>query len=192
MQTMLLSVRSFARRHDELPAFHAAAIVLGFVIASLCTTGLFILAITVHACLDLVKFRDVHGLAWRPALVQALRTNVVMMTLVVTGLTASMYLHPSFGLLAGLSGIALAEGSLARAGAVVLPKFAVLQHLSGRLDTLMGSCEAGPRPFGTVEKSFLALFIAALALLLAGPTLLHVPLSTYLLVLRFELTPGVL
>lgn len=192
MQTLLLSARWFARRHDELPAFHAAAIVLAFVIASLCTTGLFVLAITAHACLDWVKFRDVYRLSWRAAAAQAIRTNVVMATLILTGLTASMYLHPSFGLLAGLTGIALAEGSLVRGMAIVLPKFAVLRHLSGRWEALMGVHDPKPQAFGPVEKSFLALFVTALALLVAGPSLLHVPVSTYLLVLRVELTPGIL
>ncbi len=193
MQTLLFSFRSFARQHDELPAFHAAAIVLTFVIASLCTTGFFLLVITAHACLDLVKFHDVHGLSWRASTAQAMRSTIVMFTLLLTGLTASMYLHPSLGIIAGLSGIALAEASVLRGMATVLPKFMALQQLSGRAAGLLDWTDLErPRAFGPSERSYLAVLVTLVLLLSAAPILLNVPLSTYLLVLRIELTPGLL
>ena len=193
MQTLLLSVRSFARRHDDLPAFHAAAIVLAFVIASLCTTGLFLLAVTAHACLDLVKFHDGHGLSWRASAVQALRSNVVTFTLLLTALTASLYLHPSFGMIAGFSGIALAQGSVLRALAMSLPKYFALQQMTERVGSLWNWIDAEePRAFGPCERSYLALAVTMLFLLMAAPVLLDIPLNVYALVLRIELTPGVI
>ena len=61
MQRVATRLRTFAWVHDELPAFHAAYLVLTFLTAALFNFGVFALLIAAHMMLDFVKYREVHG-----------------------------------------------------------------------------------------------------------------------------------
>ena len=55
MPHTLASARLFAHRHDELPAFHAAYLVITVLCAALLSLGAFAALIVAHIALDYVK-----------------------------------------------------------------------------------------------------------------------------------------
>lgn len=119
----------FARMHDDLPAFHAAYILLTLVSAAVFNLGVFALLILVHMILDIIKYHDIHQLSWRGIMEGVFRESLIDITLFFVGLTFALYLHSSIPVIAGLSGIARAQITLLRGFGTLIPKFFILQHL---------------------------------------------------------------
>lgn len=120
------SIRSFAYRHDDLPAFHAAYLVLTFLAAALFNLGFFAVLIALHMALDVSKYRDVHGCSWKKTIEGVVRESIVDVSLLLMGLTVAIYLHPTLPLFIGVQGLMLAEITLLRAVGVITPKLKIL------------------------------------------------------------------
>ena len=120
--------RTFAHIHDELPAFHAAYLVMTLLVASMFNLGAFALLIVVHMVLDIVKYREHHQMSWKLTLEGAFRESLIDITLLSVGLVFAIYLHYSVGV-SGLSGLLRAEVTVIRAVAMLVPKLKILHDL---------------------------------------------------------------
>ena len=113
--------------HDDLPAFHAAYLVLTMLAAAMFNMGVFGLLIIAHMSLDLVKYREFHGMSWRATFEGILRESLIDITLLFVGLVFGIYLHHSVGI-AGLSGLMRAEVTIIRALGTMIPKMKILHN----------------------------------------------------------------
>lgn len=127
MNTLALHVRRFAHEHDELPAFHAAYLVLAFLSALIFNLGAFGLIIVAHMALDVVKYREYHGLSWKLTWKGVWKESLVDVTLLLVGLVFSIYLHHSVGV-ASVSALMRVEISFIRTAAMLVPKLKILHH----------------------------------------------------------------
>jgi hypothetical protein len=125
---LLPSVRRFAHRHDELPAFHAAYFVITVLTAALFSLGLFTALIAAHMALDVVKYREVHALSMRKTLEGVFRESLLDVMLLLVGFTFAVYLHHTMGI-AGVSGLLRSELTILRGIGTLLPKFAITSDL---------------------------------------------------------------
>lgn len=128
MTSAISAFRSFAHAHDELPAFHAAYIALAFLAAALLNLGAFALLVIGHMVLDVLKYREVHGLTWRLTALGVLRESLVDITLLAIGLVFAVYLHHSVGI-ASLSGLLRAELTVLRMFGTLIPKAKILHDI---------------------------------------------------------------
>lgn len=119
------TIRRFAHEHDDLPAFHAAYLVLTMLAAAMFNMGVFALLIVAHMSLDLVKYRELHGMPWRSTVEGIMRESLIDITLLLVGLVFGVYLHHSVGI-AGLSGLLRAEVTIIRALGTMIPKMTIL------------------------------------------------------------------
>ena len=189
----LRSLRSFADQHDDLPAFHAAYLVLTLLAAALFNLGFFAALIVLHMALDVFKYRDVHQMSWKKTVEGMFRESIVDISLLVMGLAVAVYLHPSLPLFIGVRGIMLAEITLLRAVGVISPKLKILydflrivahielyvQHLHPRLG----------KPLSTVEYVAVLGVLVSLGLLIIAPIILLIEPAQYGSMLVKELMP---
>jgi len=127
MQTLFTKIRFFAHEHDDMPAFHAAYLILAFLTAGLLNLGAFGLLILAHMTLDYVKYRERHGFDLRGTWDGMIRESLVDVTLLAVGLVFSVYLHHSVGV-ASVAGLMRAELSIIRMVALLVPKLKILHH----------------------------------------------------------------
>lgn len=125
MSHAIASARNFAHRHDELPAFHAAYLVITFLSAALLSLGAFVALILAHMALDYVKYRDMHRFTIRKTLEGMIRESLFDIALLCIGLTFTVYFHHTMAI-ATVSGLLRSEMTLIRALGTVLPKFLIL------------------------------------------------------------------
>ncbi len=187
------SVRAFARQHDDLPAFHAAFLVLMLLAAAMLNLGFFGVLILIHVGLDIVKYRDVHHLSWHRTLEGALREGIVDITLLAFALVVAIYLHPTLTGLAGIKGLMLAELTIVRGTGIVVPKIKILYdflkilyHVELYLDTihpLLG------KKLSIVEVTCMFSLAVTLALLVAAPLLLDLSTQDYIHMILSEAIP---
>lgn len=118
-------LRHFAHAHDEIPAFHAAYLVLTFLAAAMLNMGAFGLLIIAHMSLDIVKYREIHGKNWLVTLEATFRESLVDIAVFCVGLVFAVYLHNTIGLV-GLSGLLRAEATMLRMLGTVIPKLTIL------------------------------------------------------------------
>lgn len=123
------TIKSFAEVHDDLPAFHAAYVILTVLFAAMVSIGMFGVLIACHMVLDAVKYRSVHKCTWRRTCEGIARESLVDVTLFLLALTFGVYLHHSINGIATLGGMHRAEVTLLRAAGTVAPKFGILDHL---------------------------------------------------------------
>lgn len=193
MSTLLGTLRQFAHTHDDLPAFHAAYLVLTFLIAAMFNMGAFAVLIIAHVSLDVVKYREVHRYPWRAVFEGALRESLVDLVLFFLGLTFAVYLHHSLVGIASLSGLARADVTLIRAFATFVPKFEILHHfltvVSHVRHYLYSIHSRMGYPWSSVE--YLCFFSLALSmiLLLGAPFILHLDMEGMERILVDELIP---
>ena len=93
MYTAIGSVRTFAGRHDDIPAFHAVVIAVTVIAAALFNIGAFLLLIVAHATLDIVKYREVHGMGWRKTLFATFREGLLDLFFLTLALAFALNLH---------------------------------------------------------------------------------------------------
>ncbi len=187
------SIRSFAHEHDDLPAFHAAYLVLTFLAAALFNLGFFAVLIVLHMALDIYKYRDVHRLSWKRTVEGMLRESLLDVSLLLMGATVAVYLHPSLPLYAGIQGVMLAEITLLRAVGVITPKLKILYDflkIFAHVDRYLGKKHVRlGKNVSTIELvSLLSLCVSA-GLLIAAPTLLGVDMTQYLSIMLDEMMP---
>ena len=193
MTYILTGVRTFARRHDELPAFHAAYLVLTILVAALLNFGAFGLLILAHMALDTVKYREVHHLHWLQTIRATLRENLFDHTLFTLGLLIAVYLHRSLPGIVGIGGLLRSEITLARGIGTLLPKAEIFQrflhvlfHLRHHLIHI--DTPPGERLTPTERFSLVLMGCGALLLLLA-PAILHIDSAHLLRIIQGELLP---
>lgn len=192
MNTFTLKLRQFAHEHDDLPAFHAAYLVLAFLTAMLFNLGAFGLLIVVHITLDVFKYREVHGFSWHDTWRATIRESLVDVTLFMVGLVFTVYLHHSVGV-ASLSGLMRADIALMRVIATTVPKLKILHHFLKVMAHLRHYLET-VHPHATKEWTaidilcFVFCGASFLLLLLAAP-LMHIDLAVEQQILLDELIP---
>ena len=125
MTHALASARIFAHKHDELPAFHAAYLVVTVLSAALLSLGTFAVLILLHMALDYVKYRDIHRCTFGRTVEGMIRESLFDIALLATGLTFAVYLDHTMAI-ASISGFARSEMTLLKAAGTVLPKFGML------------------------------------------------------------------
>ena len=126
MSHSILSLKRFAHYHDDLPAFHAAYLVLTFLAAAVLNMGFFAFLIVVHMALDCVKYREIHRFSWPKAIEGMLRESLIDLTLLFFGLVVAVYLHPIVTGLSGIKGLMLAEITILRGIGVMGTKLTIL------------------------------------------------------------------
>ncbi len=187
------SIRNFAHEHDDLPAFHAAYLVLTFLAAALFNLGFFAVLIVLHMALDVYKYRDVHRLSWKKTIEGMLRESLLDLSLLCMGMTVAVYLHPALPLYAGVQGLVLAEITLVRAVGVVTPKLKILydflkilahiDHYLGKKHVRLG------KNVSTIELVSLFSLCVSVGMLIAAPALLSVDAAQYLSIMLDEMIP---
>lgn len=192
MTAAFTSIRTFAHEHDDLPAFHAAYLVLAFLSAGLFNLGAFGLLVIAHMSLDIVKYRERHAYSWRDTLDGVMRESLVDITLLSVGLVFSVYLHHTVGV-ASVAGLMRAELSVLRTLAVLLPKLKILHHFLKVVAHLHHYLEqVHPRhrkEYSTLDYlCFYFIGLAVFLLIFAAP-IMHVEWETVGTVLADELIP---
>jgi hypothetical protein len=189
----LRSLRSFAHQHDDLPAFHAAYLVLTLLAASLFNLGFFAALIVLHMALDVFKYRDVHRYSWNRTLEGMLRESLVDISLLGMGLCVAVYLHPSLPLFSGVQGLMLAEITILRAVGVITPKLKILYDflkIIAHVDLYLQHVHPhlGKSASAIEYVALLSLFVS-LGLLLIAPLILLIDPAQYMSILLGELVP---
>lgn len=189
-----LSLKQFARQHDDLPAFHAGFLVLTFLAAAMFNLGVFALMILAHMSLDAVKYRDVHHLKGHKVAEGVIRESLVDITLLLIGLAFAVYLHHSLPVIGGLMGLARAETSILRAVVTLLPKVKILHGTLCILSNIQNYlAHIHPRMgkgWSVTDKLCFAFSACAIALVIAAPTLLQIDAAHFEQILFSELIPS--
>lgn len=189
----LRSIRSFAHSHDDLPAFHAAYLVLTILAAAIFNLGFFAMLIAIHMALDIFKYRDVHGYSWSKTIEGMIRESIVDISLLMMGLAVGVYLYPTLPLFAALQGMMLAELTIVRAVGVVTPKLKILYNflkLIAHVDMYVRHVH--PRLGKSASKiEYVAILslIVSVGLLLIAPVVLVINMNEYATILLRELIP---
>lgn len=189
----LRSIRTFAHRHDNLPAFHAAYLVLTFLAAAMFSLGFFALIILAHMALDIFKYREVHGLSWKRTAEGVFRESIVDVTLLAFGVVVAIYLHPALTAVSGIKGMMLAEITVLRGIGITTPKLKILydalkilsdiDHYLTRLHPKFG------RDVSMIEYVCMFSICISLGMLVIAPILLMISPDMYLRLILDELTP---
>ena len=185
--------RAFAHNHDEIPAFHAGYLVLTLLAAALFNVGVFGALIVVHMGLDIVKYREAHGLGWGLTLRGLFRESLFDIGLLCIALVFATYLHHTSSAVDALSGLMRAEVTILRAIGTLVPKMQILQHVLAVVLCLRSYMEQlHPHlrdAWTTAEKSAMVMILLCLILLMLGPTLLGMEPVQYQRILFDELIP---
>jgi len=121
-------IRRFAHKHDEIPAFHAAYLVLSFLAAAILPLGFFALLIALHMALDIIKYRDIHGCSYAVTVRAVILESIVDLALLFAAAAFAVYFHHTFGM-AAVSGLIRSELTIVRALGMLIPKYEILQHI---------------------------------------------------------------
>ena len=193
MSRILWNLRHFAHTHDDLPAFHAAYLVLTFLIAAMFNMGAFGLLIIAHISLDIVKYREVHRYSWRMVMEGVLRESLFDLVLFFLGFTFAVYLHHSLSGIATLSGYARAEVTLVRAFATFIPKLDILHHFLTIISHVRHYLYAVHShigcPWSAMEYLCFFSIVLSVILLFSAPALLHLNIETIERIVLEELIP---
>ena len=187
------SLRHFTLWHDELPAFHASYLVLALLLSALFPLGAFGLLILAHMSLDLVKYRELHRLTWKKAIIATLRESLLDWMLLTAGLTLAVYLHHSIPIIASLSGLYRAELTIVQGLGSVIPKMKVLYRFAEIMSNMRMYLNAMPRYLGKslspVEHMCVIALCVFVLLLVLAPSILGFDAAHYATILRSELVP---
>lgn len=190
---ILTGFRIFAHRHDELPAFHAAYLVLTILVAALFNLGTFGMLIIAHMVLDTVKYREVHNMRWTDTIRATIRENLFDHTLFALGFLIAVYLHHSLPGIAGVSGLLRSEITIARGMGTLLPKAEILQRFLHVIFHLQHHLAHSETPVGKrlapVERFSILLVGCSALLLFLAPLILHVDGAQLLRIVQEELIP---
>ena len=186
------SLRNFAHRHDEIPAFHAAYLALTLIAAALLNLGVFLLLIVTHMCLDIVKYRELHHMTWKQTLYATVHESLLDVTLLLVALVVSVYLHHSVGLVS-LSGLIRAELTLVRFFGTILPKFFILEHLlkvcAHMQHYLHHAHPQVGKGFSTAEKYYMCFIVICVYMLFNAANFMGVDPEVVRWVIFWELVP---
>ena len=187
------TLKSFALRHDQLPAFHAGYLVLTILIASMFHLGAFALLIAGHMTLDCVKYRDTHRYSWHKTAMAMLRESLVDVTLLMLGLLFAVYLHHSLPVIAGLSGLYRSEVTIVRATGMFIPKVRILYEFLGILSNIHRYMNTVPTYLGKkwnpVEYVCVLSLSVMIVLMLLAPIVLSIDAAHFFTILGSEMVP---
>ena len=195
INSITVPLRTFAHRHDDLPAFHAGYLILTLLAAAMFSLGAFGLLIVAHMTLDLVKYREYHGYGWKLTMKGIVRESLMDITLLMIGMVFSVFLHHSVAF-PGLSGIMRTEIMVIRLFGTLIPKIKILHnflkvvaHIRHYLD------HAHPHlrdHWSTVDRvCFWALGFSVFLIVFSAP-ILRVSYSVVFEILREEMIPWVM
>jgi len=163
-------LRTIVADHDDIPAFKASFFVLSLLSAALLNFGAFGLLIVAHMGLDIVKYREVHGYSWSITMRGVVRESIMDMTLLIMGLVITIFMDPSLHL---VTAAMHANSVFLRAVAITLSKVIVLMRFATVLvhpyKHLRMTKTALRKEWLFGERSFAALFILLIVLLIAAP-----------------------
>lgn len=187
------SFSRFAKTHDDLPAFHAAYLVLTILAAALLNLGFFAMIIGIHMALDIVKYREYHGFTWKRTFEGVIRESVVDVTLLSMGLVFAIFLHPSLTGMMGMQGLMLAEVTILRAVGVMTPKLKIvfeflkiLSHLDHYMTTLHPRLG---KHTSMIEYVCMFSLCVTMGMLISAPLLLDITVERFLGMLVSEMLP---
>lgn len=191
MSHALASARIFAHRHDELPAFHAAYLVITVLCAALLSLGAFAALIIAHMALDYVKYRDRHHYTLRRTMEGMVRESLFDVALLSIGLTFTVYFHHTMAV-ASVSGLLRSEMTVLRAFGTVLPKFFILND-SLKVWIHVRNYLEHPHPrigkaWTLTERLAILTVITGIAALLLAAPLMGTNVSSILAILGEEMT----
>jgi hypothetical protein len=193
MSPAILRLHSFAVRHDSLPAFHASFLALSLLSASLFNLGAFAMLVLAHMTLDVVKYRELHGMNWKRTIEGVIRESLVDMTLLLLGLVFAIYLHHSLPLIAGLSGLLRAEVTIVRAIGTVIPRLVILYDflkILAHIESYLASIHPRLKKNLTgMELVCITSLGVCFALFATAPLLLSLDAPHFLKILSEELVP---
>ena len=124
---ILTGFRSFAFRHDDLPAFHAGYLILVLIAASMFSLGAFAMLILAHMTLDYIKYREHLGYNLRLTAEGMIRESLMDITLLMIGLVFSVYLNHSIAI-TEISGVMKAEMTIIRMFGTLIPKIKIMHN----------------------------------------------------------------
>jgi hypothetical protein len=188
-----ISLRRFPLAYEDLPAFHAAYIMLVLVFAGLANLGFFAVLIVLHVLLDFIKYRFVLVFKFLRAYFGMLRESLMDITLFFLALSTYVYLNPALPTIQILSDVTQWHVTVMRGLALLLPKLTILHHLLRvvfNLPTYMRSPHPRLRePFTLLDFICIFTFLIALVLLVLAPHLLSLDAEQFRSMLADELTP---
>ena len=187
------SIKNFALRHDQLPAFHATYIVLTILVAAMLPLGAFGLLIVAHMTLDCVKYHEHHRYRWGKTVIAMVRESLVDVTLFFLGLLFAIYLHHSLPIIAGLSGLYRSEVTVIRAFGVLIPKMKILQDFLAVLSNIHHYLDKIParlsKRWSPIEQVSLFSLAVIVVLLVLAPSVLSLDAGQFWTILRSQLVP---
>lgn len=184
--------RHFAHEHDDLPAFHAGYLVVTFLAAVLLNLGAFAAMIVFHMTLDLVKYRDLHGLSWGSTLRGTHRESLLDITLFLLALFFAVYFHHATSIVA-VSGFVRAEETLLLALGTLIPKVEILNRFVWLLSTAVTHLgyikPAFQGKWTTVERLYLFSSIVSIVMIMLAPSILSLSADQFKHILESQLIP---
>lgn len=186
------SIRHFAHEHDDMPAFHAAYLVLAVLSAMIFNLGAFALIVVAHMGLDVFKYREKHAFTWRQTIEGVVRESLLDITLVLVGLVFSVYLHHTVGV-TSIAGIMRAEITVIRVAALLVPKIKILHHFLKIMSHLHHYMEQvhprHSRGWSDLDRICFAFCSISVLLLIFAAPLMHVEFSVIQAALLEEVVP---
>lgn len=173
------TLKQFALKHDEIPAFHVSFAILTFISAAMLSLGWFAILIILHIVLDIAKYRDVHGFTWRETMNATLHESLLELMFFNMALLISVYFHSSTGFL-NISGLLRAEATLVYITGVVVPKFIIMEHVLKALTHIshyIGNLKPDAKRAYLIvpEKIYASFIVCSVVLLLAAPYITNTP-----------------
>ncbi len=158
---------SYTFLHNDVPAIRASLLLLTVFGAAMFNLGVFALLLVAQVVLEYLRYRDARKTVGF-SLLQALRNRLVAITLLLSALVLSLFLHPTMPLVVATVGLARAELTVLRGVLLFVVK---LHILHGFIATLLHpqrvSRSTVQRAFTRLEHLCLVLLPLA-ALLLTG------------------------
>lgn len=192
MTTIVSTIRGFAHEHDEIPAFHAAFLVGTILCAALFNLGFYLLLILAHITLDIVKYREVHGMSVKMTLKAAALESIGDIALFLLALTFAVYLNHTY-MLSAMSGMMRSELTVLKTFGTILPKVRILENMCAIALNFHGYLHtphpALKRTFTHLERWSVRTIIVCTALLIAAVFLFQANHWDLLSILAHELIP---
>lgn len=192
MPTTTRKFKAFAARHDHSPAFHATYLVVTILIAAMLNLGAFVLLIAAHMTLDVVKYREIHGMRWKLVWRGVVRESLIDLVLLAVGFTSVVYLHHNVGIMAA-SGLLRSEVTILKGLILVTTKSRILFDVLCVLNALpqhMQTIAVHPKkPWSALECFLFGVLGACAVLLFVLPVLLGLPFELLQRALEGQLVP---
>jgi len=188
-----ISLRRFGFAYEDLPAFHAAYIMLVLVFAGLCNLGFFACLVAVHIVLDFYKYRVRLGYRPMKALRGMMRESLLDVSLLFLALSTFVYLNPGLDSITLLTDNIQLRVTVLRGLALLLPKLTILHHslrIAFDLPAYMTTPHSSlKKPFGIVDYVCMSVLAIAAVLIVIAPFALGLTSSQFAAMLTPEILP---